>query len=78
MPPVEPIAEWAGRKGLTPEGDSTFEDMVNGIRWAIYQRGIEGFAPGRRAAMLVEPTIAPRFKRRLNAEIRRLKKKDKW
>ena len=74
MPPYEPIAEWARLKGLTPQGDSTFEDMVNGIRWKIYQTGIMGFAPGRRAALLVEPTIAPRFKRRINAEIKRLKK----
>lgn len=68
-PPFDPIADWAREKGLEPDGDETFEEMVDGIRWAIAQRGIPGFQPGRLAAKQVGPTFEENVTERINEEI---------
>lgn len=68
-PPFEPIADWAGEKGLNPEEGQTFEEMVNAIRWGIAEHGLEGFAPGRAAAKEVGPTYEENVIERLNEQI---------
>jgi hypothetical protein len=65
-PPFEAIADWARERGLSPEGEDTFEEMVDAIRWAIADNGLEPFGPGRLAAQEVGPTYQENVEERLN------------
>lgn len=68
-PPFDAIADWAREKGLQPEGDQSFEDMVEAIRWSIADNGLEGFAPGRLAGEEIGPTFEENVIRRINEEL---------
>lgn len=69
-PPREPIARWADEKGLAPEADQTFDEMVDAIRFAIADRGLHGFAPGRAAAREHDgDALAERVDRRFGQEL---------
>lgn len=68
-PPFKPIADWAREKGIEPEGDQSFEAMVNAFRFAIAERGIPGFKPAKRAADAIGPEFERRTVERLNEEI---------
>lgn len=73
MPPHKPIARWAKRKGLTPKEGQTFGSMVFGIRKAIGEKGIRGFAPARLAAVHVNNDIERNIKKRIDEEVERAK-----
>jgi len=64
-PPFEAIADWARERGVSPD-DGTFEEMVDAIRWAIADEGLEPFGPGRLAAQEVGPTYQKNVEERIN------------
>lgn len=68
-PPFDAIADWAREKQLEPGEGETFEDMVDAIRWAIADRGLEGFAPAQGAANKVGPTVQPALEQRIEQEL---------
>jgi len=49
-PPFEAIAGWVVRKGIAKRTDEFFYPIVDKIRWNIANHGLEGFAPGQKAA----------------------------
>jgi hypothetical protein len=67
-PPYDAIVDWARERGLSPD-EGTFEEMVNAIRWAIADRGLEPFGPGRLAAQEVGPTYEANVTGRINSII---------
>ena len=68
-PPFKPIEDWANEKGLEPEDGQTWEEMINGIRFAIAERGIPGFKPAEQAGNEIGPEFEENTVRRLNEEI---------
>lgn len=64
-PPFDAIATWAREKGLTPE-EGSFDDMVEGIRWAIADEGLEPFAPAQAAATEQRGRLEVEIRRRLD------------
>ena len=68
LPPREPIAEWVYRKGIKPHNeDDTMDDVIEAIRWGIYNHGIRGFAPGRLASLQTENIVVETFRKHLEA-----------
>jgi len=67
-PPYDAIADWARERGLSPD-EGTFGEMVDAIRWAIADEGLEPFGPGRLAAQEVGPTYEANVTERINSII---------
>lgn len=66
MPGFAAIDRWAREKQLTPRQGETWEQMIEGIRQAIYRRGLRAFAPLQLAADQIAPTIEPAIQRRIH------------
>lgn len=66
-PPFEAIADWARERNINPEGNETFEEMVDAIRWSIADNGLEPFAPGKLAAQEVGPEYERNVTERINS-----------
>jgi len=62
LPPFEPIAEWATRKGITNPAEKDFVWHVNNIRKSISEYGLAGFAPGLGAAIEVNEETQKKLK----------------
>lgn len=70
MPPHEPIARWAKRKGIRPsDEDMSFVEMVFLIRRKIGEKGIRGFAPARLAWHHVNRDIDEKISQRIDQEV---------
>lgn len=67
-PPYDAIATWAREKGLQPE-DGSFSDMVDAIRWAIAEHGLEPFAPAQAAANKHRGDLPEQLNARLQEEL---------
>lgn len=67
-PPYDAIERWAREKGLQPE-DGSFRDMVDAIRWAIAEHGLEPFAPAQAAANKHRGELPDRLNARLDDEL---------
>lgn len=67
-PPYDAIARWAREKGLQPD-DGSFSDMVDAIRWAIAEHGLEPFAPATGAANQHRGELPDRLNARLDEEL---------
>jgi hypothetical protein len=68
-PPFDAIADWARERGLRPEGEQSFEEMVEALRWSIAEEGLEPFGPGRLAAQQEGPEYERRAKERIERAI---------